>query len=286
MNFNTRERLERFGIRPNKSLGQNFLNDIGVVQEIVSVSEAGPEDLIIEVGPGLGVMTGLLAQSAGKVIAVEIDKRLWEPLQYLCRQYGNLTVLCADILKLNIREDILRPYLSPFKRVRVVSNLPYYITTPIVMKFLEERLPELESLTFLVQKEVAERMVAMPGGKEYGALSVSIGYFSEGTVCFSVPPHVFTPQPNVDSSVVTLRVRKEPPFPLEDRDYFFRVVRASFGQRRKMLVNSLANASYLGVSKELVYQAIRTLGKPDQIRGETLTPAEFGALANYLFTHR
>lgn len=278
--------MERFGIRPNKNLGQNFLNDLSVVQEIVSVADVGPEDLVIEVGPGLGVMTEYLAQAAGKVVAVEIDRHLLDALQVLCLTYPNLTILHNDILKVDLRREILDAHLAPGQRVRVVSNLPYYITTPIVMKFLEEQLPEVESLTFLVQKEVAERMVAMPGGKEYGALSVAIGYFAEGSICFSVPPHVFTPQPNVDSSVVTLKVRPEPPFALEDREYFFRVVKASFGQRRKMLANSLANAPYLGVTKELVYQALAAFGKSEQIRGETLTPAEFGALANYLYTHR
>lgn len=287
--FNTRERMDFFGIKPSKSLGQNFLNDLSVVQEIVYSAEVTKEDLVIEVGPGLGVMTEQLAEQAGHVIAVEIDRGLIPPLQAICAAHTNLELIQGDILKVDLRpviEQRIAQSGGALKRVRVVANLPYYITTPIVMSFLENQLPLLASMTFMVQKEVAQRMTAPPGGKEYGALTVAVGYFAEAEICFTVPPHCFIPQPAVDSAVITLRVRKEPPFVLEDPDYFFKVVRASFCQRRKMLANSLANAPYLGVSREAAVKCIEELGRAAGIRGEVLAPEEFGQLSNLLLRNQ
>ncbi len=283
--FNTKDRMNFFGIKPSKSLGQNFLNDISVVQEIVYSANLTEEDIVVEVGPGLGVMTDLLAEQAGLVIAVEIDKNLIPPLQAVCSMHDNIELINDDILKVNIREIVAERMLlseGKLKNVKVVANLPYYITTPIIFSFLEEKMPALRSMTFMVQKEVAKRMIAKPGGKDYGALTVTVGYFSEAEIEFIVPPHCFIPQPAVDSAVITLNLREEPPFELENQEYFFKVVRAAFCQRRKMLANSLANAPYLGVTREKAAQCIEQLGKGAGIRGEVLSPEEFGHLSNLL----
>lgn len=283
--FNTKDRMNFFGIKPSKSLGQNFLNDISVVQEIVYSANLTEEDIVVEVGPGLGVMTDLLAEQAGLVIAVEIDKNLIPPLQAVCSMHDNIELINDDILKVNIREIVeekMRISEGRLKNVKVVANLPYYITTPIIFSFLEEKMPALRSMTFMVQKEVAKRMIAKPGGKDYGALTVTVGYFSEAEIEFIVPPHCFIPQPAVDSAVITLKLREKPPFELENQEYFFKVVRAAFCQRRKMLANSLANAPYLGVAREQAVMCIEQLGKEAGIRGEVLSPEEFGQLSNLL----
>ena len=283
--FNTKDRMNFFGIKPSKSLGQNFLNDISVVQEIVYSAKLTEEDIVVEVGPGLGVMTDLLAEQAGLVIAVEIDKNLIPPLQAVCSMHDNIELINDDILKVNIREIVeekMRFSEGRLKNVKVVANLPYYITTPIIFSFLEEKMPALRSMTFMVQKEVAKRMIAKPGGKDYGALTVTVGYFSEAEIEFIVPPHCFIPQPAVDSAVITLKLREKPPFELENQEYFFKVVRAAFCQRRKMLANSLANAPYLGVAREQAVMCIEQLGKEAGIRGEVLSPEEFGQLSNLL----
>lgn len=283
--FNTKDRMNFFGIKPSKSLGQNFLNDISVVQEIVYSADITKDDIVVEVGPGLGVMTDLLADDAGLVIAVEIDRALIPPLQAICNTHDNIELINGDILKVNIREIVQKRIdesCGNLKNVKVVANLPYYITTPIIFSFLEEKMPCLRSMTFMVQKEVAKRMVAPPGGKDYGALTVTVGYFSEAEIQFIVPPHCFIPQPAVDSAVITLKIRETPPFELEDQEYFFKVVRASFCQRRKMLANSLANAPYLGVTREAAARCIEEIGKDASVRGEVLSPEEFGKLANLL----
>lgn len=279
--FNTKELMRIFNIQPVKSLGQNFLHDFNIVEKIVLSTGVTQEDTVIEVGPGLGVMTQCLAKIAKKVIVVEIDKKLIPVLEYIKSRYGNIEIIHSDILKLDNKKDILDPYCSG--NVKVVANLPYYITTPIIMKFLEEDLDQIESLTFLVQKEVAERMTAKPGGKEYGSLSVAVGYFAEGKILFNVPPTVFTPKPEVDSSVIELKIRKESPYYLKDKAFFFKIVKAAFSQRRKTLANSIANNSYLGLSREDVYSALEKMGKDSNIRGETLSGEEFALLSNHLF---
>lgn len=283
--FNTKDRMNFFGIKPAKNFGQNFLNDISVVQEIVYSANVTKEDIVVEVGPGLGVMTDLLADEAGLVIAVEIDKNLIPPMQAVCDMHDNIELINGDILKVNIREIVAQRMAESggtLKNVKVVANLPYYITTPIIFYFLEEKMPALRSMTFMVQKEVAKRMIAKPGGKDYGALTVTVGYFSEAEIEFIVPPHCFIPQPGVDSAVITLKLHEEPPFELENQEYFFKVVRAAFCQRRKMLANSLANAPYLGVTREDAVKCIEELGKSAGIRGEVLSPEEFGQLSNLL----
>lgn len=282
--FNTRDKMKAFAIRPVKSLGQNFLTDCGVVEQIVDAAELTEEDLVIEIGPGLGIMTEAMAERAGFVVAVEIDRHLMEPLGVIAALHDNIAILNKDILKVDIRREILEPYFTGrgFTGIKVVANLPYYITTPIIMSLLEMPLPEIKQMVFMVQKEVGQRMTANPGGKEYGALSVAVKYFSESEIVFCVPPHCFIPQPAVDSCVVRLTVRKEEPFYLKDKDYFFKVVKAAFGQRRKMLTNALSNAPYLEVDRDRVLAALEAMGKDAKLRGESLRPEEFGELSNRL----
>ncbi len=282
--FNTRDKMKAFAIRPVKSLGQNFLTDCGVVEQIVETAELTEQDLVIEIGPGLGIMTEAMAERAGFVVAVEIDRHLMEPLGVIAALHDNIAIINKDILKVDIRREIVEPYFTDkgFTGIKVVANLPYYITTPIIMSLLELSMPEIRQMVFMVQKEVGQRMTAVPGGKEYGALSVAVKYFSESEIAFIVPPHCFVPQPAVDSCVVSLRVRSEDPFYLEDKGYFFKIVKAAFGQRRKMLTNALANASYLEVSRDQILEALSAMGKDEKIRGETLSAEEFGELSNRL----
>ena len=283
--YSPKDMMAAYGIAPKKSLGQNFLNNLEVVREIVSYAQISKDDLVIEVGPGLGVMTGMLAEEAGFVAAIEIDRSLTEPLTALCKLHSNLTVYFEDVMKMNIGERIAALKAAHgLSRVKVVANLPYYITTPIIMMFLEQYAGELSSLTFMIQKEVAERLTAKNGGKDYGAITVAVGYFSEPRICMHVGAHCFIPQPNVDSAVVRLDVRENPPFVLENQDYFFKVVRAAFCQRRKMLANALANAPYLRVTREQVVAALGKMDLDDKVRGEVLTPAQFGQLSNLLYT--
>lgn len=281
--FNTRDKLKVFGIQPVKSLGQNFLTECNIVEDIVAAAELGPEDLVIEIGPGLGIMTEVMASQAGFVAAVEIDKNLMAPLRVLTETHPNIAVINADILKLDIRAEILDKYFTGgLKKIKVVANLPYYITTPIIMSLLEMRIPLMDRMVFMVQKEVGQRMTASPGGKDYGALSVAVNYFTESKIMFLVPSHFFIPRPAVDSCVVRLCIRQEAPFYLADEKYFFQVVKAAFGQRRKMLTNALANAPYLHVTREAVSAALQSLGRDPKARGETLSPAEFASLSNLL----
>lgn len=282
--YSPKDIMAAYGIAPKKSLGQNFLNNLDVVREIVSCAEITKDDLIIEVGPGLGVMTSMLCEEAGYVAAIEIDRSLMEPLSALCKIHPNLTVFNEDVMKMNIGEAIATLKAAHgLSKVKVVANLPYYITTPIIMMFLEQYAGELTSLTFMIQKEVAERLTAKSGGKDYGAITVAVGYFSDPKICMHVGAHCFIPQPNVDSAVVRLDVRENPPFVLDNQDYFFKVVRAAFCQRRKMLANALANAPYLGVTREQVTEALGTMGLDDKVRGEVLSPDGFGALSNLLY---
>ena len=275
MKSNTKELIKKHNLRLVKALGQNFLNDDGVVEDIVDAGEIGPEDLVMEVGPGIGSMTRELAKRAGKVLAVEIDRNLIGPLKSALSEYGNVEIINSDILKIDIRELLLRELYNDkgekaFKNVKVMANLPYYITTPIIMKFLEEN-PGIDTMVFMVQKEVAERMVAKPGGKDYGALSVAVQFYSRARIEFIVPPHCFIPQPEVDSSVIRLEIYKEPPVDLLDRDMFFKTVKASFGQRRKTLVNALANSGFSRASKEELKGILTSLGIDEKQRGETLS---------------
>ena len=276
--------MASYGLSAKKSLGQNFLNDMTVVRKIVDAANVGPEDLVLEVGPGLGVMTEVLADRAGYVAAIEIDRDLVPVLEPLCAAKANAEVVFDDVMRVNIPRLIsdIRTAHPELARVRVVANLPYYITTPIIMMFLEQNAGLFDSLTFMVQKEVAERLVSGPDGDAYGAISVAVAYYSSASICFTVPAACFVPRPKVDSAVVNLTIYKERPVEPRDAGHMFKLVKAAFAQRRKMLVNALSNAAYLGLSKDTVAAGIAELGLDPKVRGEALSVAEFAKLSDLL----
>lgn len=268
----TRYILQRFGLHMSKRLGQNFLIDAGIVQGIVDVADIKPGDRVLEIGPGIGTLTQALCEAGADVTCVELDKRLPEILAHTLESYDNVRVIQGDILKVNILEIMGE---EPFK---VVANLPYYITTPIIMELLEKHLP-ITDIVVMVQKEVAERMAATPGGKTYGALSVAVQYYTVPEIALYVPPRSFMPPPEVDSVVVDCKVRQEPAVDLIDEKMFFRVVKAAFGQRRKTLNNALKS---IGVDKNIIADVLAQAGIETTRRGETLTMEEFAAISNIL----
>ena len=275
---NTIEVLRRHNFTFQKKYGQNFLIDPNVLQRVIDAAGVAEDDCVLEIGPGIGTMTQLLAERAGKVVAVEIDRNLIPILEETLSPYPNVTVINEDILKLDVRELISGQEGCP---VKVVANLPYYITTPIIMSLLESGAP-LENITVMVQKEVAERMQAGPGTKEYGALSLAVQYYSEPEVVANVPPNCFIPRPNVGSAVIRLTRYGTPPVQAADAGKLFAIIRASFNQRRKTLANSLGNAPGLGVSRERVAQVLEEMGLPAMVRGEALTLTQFAALSDRL----
>lgn len=262
--------LHRFKLRADKKLGQNFLIDETVVRRIVEAAELTPEDTVLEVGPGIGTLTQGLAESGADVVAVELDKRLLPVLDVTLEGYDNVRIVNGDILQVDIMEQVQKP---DFK---CCANLPYYITTPIIFAILEKRLP-MERLVVMVQKEVAERMAAKPGSKDYGALSVAIQYFTEPEIAFIVPPSSFIPAPSVDSAVIVCKRRSTPPVEVCDENLFFRVVKAAFSLRRKMLSNSLKN---MGIKGEQVSKWLELAGVDGKRRAETLSLEDFAALTN------
>jgi len=264
--------LKTFGIRLSKKLGQNFLIDENVVARIVQVAGVTAKDTVLEIGPGIGTLTQGLAETGARVVAVELDGQLINVLAKTLEGYDNIRIVHGDILKIDISREILAD------SYKVVANLPYYITTPILMRLLEERLP-IELLVTMVQKEVAERMVASPGGKDYGVLSVAVQYYTEPEIMFIVPPSAFIPVPAVESAVIRCTVRQRPPVAVADETLFFRIVRAAFAQRRKTLANALKAA---GIGAETVKTVLASAGIDGMRRGETLTMAEFAAIANGL----
>jgi 16S rRNA (adenine1518-N6/adenine1519-N6)-dimethyltransferase len=276
MALNTKELIKKYGIKLTKSLGQNFLTDDNVVRRIVDTAEITKDDLVMEIGPGIGSMTGELASRAGKVIAVEIDKYLIPALKDNLKEFSNLEIINQDIMKVNVREITDSGHNM---RIKVAANLPYYITTPIIMKLLEEE-NDIELMVFMVQKEVAQRMVAKPGGKDYGALSVAVQYYAQPEIVFDVPPHCFVPQPEVDSTIIKLKKNTTPPVSLKDKDMFFKVVKASFGQRRKTLLNALTNSGGFNKSKEEIREILINLNINENARGETLSIEQFASLSN------
>ena len=273
--------LQHYGIRAQKKYGQNFLTDEGVLRGIVAAAEITKEDTVLEIGPGLGTLTRYLAEAAGRVIAVEIDDRLIPVLSDRLKNDENLTLIHGDIM-----ETDLPTLLSEFtgedqRRIRVVANLPYYITTPILLKLFET--PELfQSITVMVQKEVAERLQAAPGTKDYGAITLAVQYYTKPKIKIEVPREAFIPPPGVDSAVIHLEFHNEPPVITEDPKKMFRIVRAAFNQRRKTLANGLKNAQELHATKNGVEAAIESIGKPLTVRGETLTLEEFARLSDAL----
>ena len=269
--------MKKYGITANKSLGQNFLIDDEVVNTIVSSANISKQDLVIEIGPGLGTLTSRLLDNAGKVIAIELDDRMIKILEERFSLYSNFELLHDDVLKVDLHE-LIQKNKAQCEHVKIVANLPYYITTPIIMKLLEEKL-EIETITVMVQKEVADRITAIPGEKNTGAITYSVYYYSKPReVCF-VSRESFIPAPEVYSEVIELDIRKEPPVKIKDEALFFKVIKASFMQRRKTLVNALLNGGIIQ-NKEIGKEILERLGLPENCRGENLSIEQFAKIAN------
>lgn len=274
---NTIEILQKYNFNFQKKFGQNFLIDTSVLDRIIAAAEITGEDCVLEIGPGIGTMTQYLAEKAGQVVAVEIDRNLIPILEETLADYDNVTVINDDILKVDINKIVEQR--NGGRPVKVVANLPYYITTPIIMGLFEKQIP-LQSITIMVQKEVAERMQSGPGTKDYGALSLAVQYYAKPEVVANVPPNCFIPRPNVGSAVIRLTRHAEPPVHVEDEKKMFALIRASFGQRRKTLVNGLTNAPGLGITKERAAAALEEMDLSPMIRGEALTLEQFAELSN------
>jgi len=277
---NTIEVIQKYEFKFQKKFGQNFLIDTHVLDKIIRAANITKDDMVIEIGPGIGTMTQYLAEAAGKVIAVEIDKNLIPILEETLGDYDNVRVINDDVLKVDLKK--LADEENGGKPVKVVANLPYYITTPIIMGLFENEVP-LESITVMVQKEVADRMQTGPGSKDYGALSLAVQYYAEPYIVANVPPNCFMPRPSVGSAVIRLTRHAKPPVEVKDEKLMFEIIRASFNQRRKTLANGLNNSANLNFSKEQITEAIEQLGKGASVRGEALTLEEFARLTN-LFT--
>ncbi len=276
---NTIEILQKYDFHFQKKFGQNFLIDTHVLEKIVQAAEISREDFVLEIGPGIGTMTQYLCECGREVMAVEIDRNLIPILQETLSGYDNVHIVNEDILKLNIREAAEK--YNGGKPIKVVANLPYYITTPIIMELLEGDTP-LESITAMVQKEVADRMKAAPGTKDYGALSLAVQFYSQAELVANVPPNCFMPRPGVGSAVVRLTCRRDSKVGVRDAKWMFRLIRASFNQRRKTLQNGLHNESGLGLDKERIVEALEQLGLPATVRGEALSLEQFAALSDLL----
>ena len=276
---NTIEILQKYQFRFQKKFGQNFLIDTHVLEKIMQAADITGEDFVLEIGPGIGTMTQYLCERAREVMAVEIDSNLIPILQETLGEYENVTLVNEDILKLDIAR--IGEEHNGGKPIKVVANLPYYITTPIIMGLFESHVP-LESITVMVQKEVAERMQSGPGTKEYGALSLAVQFYAQAEIVANVPPNCFMPRPNVGSAVIRLTRHREKPVQIVDERFMFRVIRASFNQRRKTLQNGLSNDRGLPVTKEQAVEALAQMGLPASIRGEKLSLQEFATLSNIL----
>jgi 16S rRNA (adenine1518-N6/adenine1519-N6)-dimethyltransferase len=276
---NTISVLNKYQFVFQKKFGQNFLIDTHVLDKIIRSAGITKDDFVIEIGPGIGTMTQYLAAAAREVTAIEIDKALIPILEDTLSGYDNVTVLNEDVLKVDICRLVEEK--NGGRPVKVVANLPYYITTPIIMGLFENHVP-LESITIMVQKEVADRMKTGPGSKDYGALSLAVQYYAEPELIANVPPNCFMPRPRVGSAVIRLVRHAEPPVQVEDEEFMFRLIRASFNQRRKTLINGLNNSPDLNVSKESAAQALEDMGLAPGIRGEALTLQQFAELSNRL----
>lgn len=276
---NTIEILQKYKFVFQKKFGQNFLIDTHVLDKIIGSAEITKDDVVLEIGPGIGTMTQYLACAAKKVIAVEIDKALIPILEDTLSEYENVRVINHDVLKVDIAK--LAEEENGGKPIKVVANLPYYITTPIIMGLFENHVP-IKSITVMVQKEVADRMQVGPGTKDYGALSLAVQYYAKPYIVANVPPNCFMPRPKVGSAVIRLERYENPPVTVEDEKLMFRLIRASFNQRRKTLANGLKNSPELDYTKEEIEAAIEALGRGASIRGEALTLEEFAKLADLL----
>ena len=278
----TKRIIEENSFYLKKSFGQNFLIDENVVWNIVKAAKLGPEDTVIEIGPGIGSLTQALAESAKRVIAVEIDKKLIPVLEKNLSGYKNIEVINKDILKTDMNALMKEKGES---NVKVVANLPYYITTPVIMHLLEKS-EGINLITVMVQKEVAERMTARPGEKEYGALTVAVSYFSKAEINFNIGPNCFIPRPKVESSVISLEVFDKPRIPVVNRELFFKVVKSAFGQRRKTLVNSLFNQGGFSLTKEELAEIVTGMGFDARVRGEELSPENFAAVSEKILNYQ
>lgn len=275
---NTIEVIQKYQFAFQKKFGQNFLIDPHVLDKIIGAAGVTKEDMVLEIGPGIGTMTQYLAEAAREVVAVEIDNNLIPILKETLAEYDNVTVINEDILKVDIKT--LAEEHNSGRPIKVVANLPYYITTPIIMGLFESNVP-IDNITVMVQKEVADRMQVGPGSKDYGALSLAVQYYAEPYIVANVPPNCFIPRPNVGSAVIRLTRHKEMPVQVADPKLMFRLIRASFNQRRKTLQNGLNNAPDVSFTKEQIVAAIESLGVPATIRGEALDLQQFAQLANY-----
>lgn len=276
--------LKKYNISANKSLGQNFLINDSVVNKIVESAEITKNDLVIEIGPGLGNLTEFLLEKAGKVIAIELDQRMLEILNDRFSLYDNFEIINEDVLKVNLNELISKNKNSEIKNAKIVANLPYYITTPIIMKLLEEKL-DIETITVMVQKEVADRLIAIPGEKLSGAITYSVYYYATSENVTIVENNSFIPEPEVDSEVIKLSIRKNPPIELLDEDQFFKTVKASFMQRRKTLINALVNGGILK-SKQDAKKLFDDLNMNYNTRGESLSIEMFAEISNYIVNNK
>lgn len=275
----TIEIIQKYEFDFQKRFGQNFLIDTHVLEKIVRAADISKEDFVLEIGPGIGTMTQYLAEAAKRVAAVEIDDNLIPILEETLKDYGNVSVIHGDILKLDLNRLVQEQ--NDGKPIKVVANLPYYITTPIIMGLFESRVP-LINITVMVQKEVADRMQAGPGTKDYGALSLAVQYYASPYIAANVPPNCFIPRPKVGSSVIRLTKHDKKPVDVDNEELFWKLIRASFNQRRKTLQNGLNNSPEITLTKETIAQAIESLGWSPTVRGETLTLKQFALLANCL----
>lgn len=275
----TIEVIQKYGFDFQKKFGQNFLIDPHVLDKIISAANITKDDFVLEIGPGIGTMTQYLAEAAREVTAVEIDRNLIPILEETLAAYDNVTVINQDVLKTDIAA--LAQEKNGGRPIRVVANLPYYITTPIIMGLFESGVP-ISSITVMVQKEVAQRMQAGPGTKDYGALSLAVQYYAKPYIAANVPPNCFIPRPNVGSAVICLTRYQEPPVQVQDEKLMFRLIRASFNQRRKTLLNGLKNSGELSYTKEEIQEALSNAGLQENVRGEALTLEQFAALADEL----
>lgn len=277
----TKEILNKYKFNFKKSLGQNFIIDVNVLENIIKHANIDKSAGAIEIGPGIGALTEQLAIHADKVVAFEIDQRLLPILDDVLEGYSNVEVIHQDILKADV-EAMIQTQFEENQPVHIVANLPYYITTPILMKLLHDRLP-VDSITVMIQKEVAERMAAQPNSKSYGSLTIAVQYYTDAQVVMTVPKTVFNPQPNVDSSILQLKLREEPPVQVENEEFFFGVVKASFAQRRKTLRNNLTNYFKEGFDKAAISELLEKIGIDGTRRGESLDMKEFAIVANAFY---
>ena len=277
---NTIEIIQKYGFNFQKKFGQNFLIDTHVLDKIIDESGITKDDCVLEIGPGIGTMTQYLCENAREVIAVEIDKALIPILEETLSEYDNVTVINDDILKVDVQKIVDEK--NGGKPIKVVANLPYYITTPIIMGLFESHLP-LKSITIMVQKEVADRMQVGPGTKDYGALSLAVQYYAKPEIVANVPPNCFMPRPNVGSAVIRLTKYENPPVFVENEEFMFSLIRATFNQRRKTLINAIGNAPNLNISKEMVAEVLSEMGESATVRGETFTLEKFAEFSNKIF---